>query len=201
MMEEVITHPLRLGPFAVLVATCLWLLAATRRVSREIGGSAYGFGGTSCQLWAQRLFRASVVGALLSTLGDAIHLGWMGVDAIAIVPEALIPVGMVMAVAGSVSTVVARSDMGRRWRVGVPEKDPDALVTTGLVALSRNPVFVGMLTLAAGLVLALPSPLMVASALGFWLACEMQLRDEERFLESAFGASYADYRRRVRRWL
>ncbi|MBC8130909.1 MAG: isoprenylcysteine carboxylmethyltransferase family protein [Rhizobiaceae bacterium] len=200
-MDEVFAHPLRIGPFVVLATTCFWLFVATRRVSREIGGKAYGFGGTARQRWAQRLFRASVAGALLATLGHAIRLGWVGVEAIAVVPTALVAAGLVLAMGGLVLTVVARSDMGRRWRVGVPEKDPEALVTTGLFALSRNPVFVGMLTLAAGLVMALPSALMIVSALGFWLACEMQVRDEERFLEGAFGPSYADYKQRVRRWL
>ena len=83
----------------------------------------------------------------------------------------------------------------------MPEAVPDALVTTGLFGVSRNPVFLGMLMLAVGLALALSSAVMIVCAAAFCLACEIQVRDEERLLENAFGAEYAAYRQSVRRWI
>ena len=109
--------------------------------------------------------------------------------------------GLALALGGSLLTMFAQSNMGRRWRVGVPDAAPDALVTAGLFGFSRNPVFLAMLTLAVGLAAALSSPVMIACAAVFWLACQIQVRDEERYLGDAFGAQYAAYRTQVRRWV
>lgn len=201
MIEEVFSHPLRVGPFAILAAAVAWLGVATWHVSRQTGASVYGFGSSVRQRWAQRLFRAAVAGALLATLAHAIPLPFAAVVPLPGLPLSLRPGGMLLAVFGAIVTVFARSDMGRNWRVGVPRSDPNALVTDGLFALSRNPVFVGMLTLTAGLTAAVPSPAMIVCAAAFWAACRMQVRDEEAFLERAFGEDYRSYRRRVRRWI
>lgn len=87
--------------------------------------------------------------------------------------------GLALVVGGQVLTLFAQPGMGRRWWVGVPETAPDALVTTGLFGLSRNPVFLGMIAKAVGLEVAVPSPAMIACAVAFWIACEIQVRDEE----------------------
>lgn len=193
----------RFGPFAILLATLAALTVTTRRTSGGIGRKAYGFGKSRSQRLAQWLFRCSIAAALVVT---GIHA--LGSETIAIWP--LSPgeyngptfslVGVIAAAAGAVLAVCAGSGMGRRWRVGVPEEAPDALVTTGLFRFSRNPVFLGMITVALGLTAAVPADLMVVAALAFWVACEMQVRDEEEFLLSAFGTEYRDYMARVRRW-
>ena len=184
---------LRFGPLVLLAGTCLWLMLATRRTSSAIGRKVYGFGGSGRQRLAQGLFRFSVIGALFGSASHAIGLAGA--------PFQLRLAGLGMALLGSLLTVFAQSDMGRCWRVGVPEAVPDALVTTGLFGVSRNPVFLGMLMLAVGLALALSSAVMIVCAAAFCLACEIQVRDEERLLENAFGAEYAAYRQSVRRWI
>jgi len=192
---------LRIGPAIVLAVTVAWLALATRRTSREISGRAYGFGRSLRQTLARVLFAAAVIGALV-----ALGLNAAGSASAAIAPlageaYAVRLSGLALAIAGQVLTVVARSEMGRRWRVGIPDEAPDALVTTGLFGLSRNPVFLGMLAMAAGLSVAVPSPTVIACALAFWVACEVQVRDEERFLERSFGPAYTAYRSAVRRWI
>lgn len=76
-----------------------------------------------------------------------------------------------------------------------------ALVTSGVFGVSRNPIYLAdVLLVAAGAALTgrwwswLGVPAFVA-------AIEPQLRAEERALTATFGADYADYRARVRRWL
>ncbi|MCK5931696.1 Phospholipid methyltransferase [Fulvimarina manganoxydans] len=192
---------LRFGPLVFLAATCLWLMVATRRTSSEIGRKAYGFGGSTRQQVAQGLFRVSVVAALLSTAGHAAGLDWAVLVPLFADPAWMRYAGLALALGGSLLTMFAQSNMGRRWRVGVPDAAPDALVTAGLFGFSRNPVFLAMLTLAVGLAAALSSPVMIACAAVFWLACQIQVRDEERYLGDAFGAQYAAYRTQVRRWV
>jgi len=193
----------RFGPFAILLTTLGLLALKTLLTSAAIGHGAYGFGRSGRQRLAQWLFRLSVASGLVGTglwaaksgsiilwpLSEGERNGfWMSLA------------GLVAAAAGASLAVFASSDMGRRWRVGVPDQAPDALVTTGLFRFSRNPVFCGMLMIALGLAVAVPADLMVGAALAFWVACELQVRDEEEFLMSVFGNEYRDYMARVGRW-
>ncbi|MCM2505700.1 isoprenylcysteine carboxylmethyltransferase family protein [Aureimonas altamirensis] len=191
---------LRFAPVVLLVLVGLWLLLATRRTSRAIGINAYGFGGTRRQRTAQFLFRLGVGGGLLAAAAFAARIAWPGLQPLSqhVAHQAL---GLFIATCGLGLIVIAQTDMGRRWRVGVPTTAPDELVTCGLFRYSRNPVFVGMLAMALGLSIAVLSPPMIAAAICFWLACELQVRDEERFLEGAFGDVYRSYKREVRRWI
>ncbi|WP_279483873.1 isoprenylcysteine carboxylmethyltransferase family protein [Aureimonas sp. SK2] len=200
-MRTAVADLLRFGPAIVLAVTVAWLALATRLTSLEIGERAYGFGLSRRQRLARMLFAIAVVGALA-----ALGLHAAGSRSTLFAPlagevSAVRLLGLAVAVSGQVLTVVARSEMGRRWRVGIPDTVPDALVTTGLFGLSRNPVFLGMLTMAAGLAVAVPAPAVLVCALAFWIACEVQVRDEERFLERSFGPAYTAYRSAVRRWI
>lgn len=200
-MSGAVDQILRFGPPIVLGVTALWLFIATRRTSAAIGGRAYGFGASLRQRLARLLFGGSIVGAALALAAHA-----AGSTAAFVVPlfggaPLLRLAGLALAFGGQALTLFAQGDMGRRWRVGVPEAAPDALVMTGLFGFSRNPVFLGMLAMAAGLAIAVPSPAMIAVALGFNAACEVQARDEEHFLAGAFGLAYDAYRGAVRRWI
>lgn len=85
----------------------------------------------------------------------------------------------------------------------VPSNQPvRALVTTGIHGLSRNPIYVGMSVLYAGIGIAARSPwvLILAPPLLIILRYAVVAR-EEAYLERRFGDSYRDYKARVRRWL
>jgi protein-S-isoprenylcysteine O-methyltransferase Ste14 len=200
-MTAAVDDLLRFGPAVVLAVTAAWLALATRRTSREIAGRVYGFGRSLSQRLARVLFAAAVVGGLAALALHAAESASAAFAPLAGEASAIRLAGLALAVAGQVLTVAARSGMGRRWRVGIPDEAPDALVTTGLFGLSRNPVFLGMLAMAAGLAVAVPSPTVITCALAFWIACEIQVRDEERFLERSFGPAYTAYRCAVRRWI
>ncbi len=90
-----------------------------------------------------------------------------------------------------------------RHRTGLlPGQPTHALIETGPYRLSRNPLYVGLLTLYVGVALLLPTfwglvLIPTAVLLVHWGA----IRPEERFLHERFGASYDGYAGRVRRWL
>jgi protein-S-isoprenylcysteine O-methyltransferase Ste14 len=77
-----------------------------------------------------------------------------------------------------------------------------ALVTTGIHGWSRNPIYVGMFLLYAGIGLAARSPwvLVLTLPLAITLRYGVVAR-EEAYLERRFGDAYRDYKARVRRWL
>lgn len=77
-----------------------------------------------------------------------------------------------------------------------------ALVTAGMHGWSRNPIYVGMFLVYAGIGIAARSPwiLLLALPLAITLRYGIVAR-EEAYLELHFGDAYRDYKARVRRWL
>lgn len=83
-----------------------------------------------------------------------------------------------------------------------PDRPDAALVEAGPYRFSRNPVYLGLLVLAAGLALRWGD-------LWGWLAViashlmldRLVVAKEEAYLAARFGAAYEAYRGRVRRWL
>lgn len=104
---------------------------------------------------------------------------------------------LALAVAGAVAWRFKRAGTTIK-----PFQRSSALVTDGLFAYSRNPVYLGMVVGLLGIVLALGSlgPLLVVPPFVYILQSRF-IFAEERMLEDAFGEAYLDYCRRVRRWV
>ena len=98
-------------------------------------------------------------------------------------------------------TAYAQFAMGNSWRIGIPQGDAPPLRTHGPFALSRNPVFLGMLTFVLGMTLWSASAVTVSILVATYLSLEIQIRGEESFLERAHADAYRAYRARVRRWI
>jgi protein-S-isoprenylcysteine O-methyltransferase Ste14 len=76
------------------------------------------------------------------------------------------------------------------------------LVTTGIHGRTRNPVYLGLLLMYAGIGLALRSPWILALALPTAAAIRYGVvAREEAYLDRRFGDAYRDYRARVPRWV
>lgn len=84
---------------------------------------------------------------------------------------------------------------------GMSQGRPERLVTTGVYARTRNPMYLGHLVFLTGLTLVTRSPVALATtaALVPWFD-ERARRDHERLIE-IFGSPYEEYARRVPRWL
>jgi protein-S-isoprenylcysteine O-methyltransferase Ste14 len=85
----------------------------------------------------------------------------------------------------------------------VPSNQPvRALVTSGIHGWSRNPIYVGMFLIYAGIGLVVRSPWVLILALPLAIALRYGVvAREEAYLERRFGDAYRDYKARVRRWL
>ena len=85
----------------------------------------------------------------------------------------------------------------------VPTNEPTrALVTTGIHAWSRNPIYVGLFLVYGGIGIAARSPwaLILMLPLAVTIRYGVVAR-EEAYLERRFGDVYRGYNSRVRRWL
>lgn len=105
------------------------------------------------------------------------------------------------------SAVLVLAALAAFWqaRTTINPMHPDraaTLVTHGIYRYTRNPMYLslGLLLLAYAIrldsVAALGGPMVFAA-----YVTRFQVMPEERALEAKFGAQYADYCRRVRRWL
>ena len=85
----------------------------------------------------------------------------------------------------------------------VPSNQPvRALVTTGIHGWSRNPIYVGMFLVYAGIGLAARSAWILVLTLPLAIALRYGVvAREEAYLERRFGDAYREYKARVRRWL
>ncbi len=83
-----------------------------------------------------------------------------------------------------------------------PFQESSALVTAGLFAYSRNPIYVSMVAALLGIFVALGSltPIVIVPPFIYIIQTRF-IAAEERMLEDTFGDAYRDYRNRVRRWI
>jgi protein-S-isoprenylcysteine O-methyltransferase Ste14 len=93
----------------------------------------------------------------------------------------------------------------RRARTTVNPLKPEtsaALVTRGVYSFTRNPMYLGMVLVLIGWAAYLSSVWsLLGPALFILYIARFQIVPEEKVLDRLFGASFAEYRRRVRRWI
>ena len=84
---------------------------------------------------------------------------------------------------------------------GMSQGRPERLVTSGVYAHTRNPMYLGHLVFLSGLTLLTRSPVATAvtAVLTPWF--DERARADERRLTELFGEPYREYAGRVPRWL
>ncbi|MEI7445884.1 MAG: isoprenylcysteine carboxylmethyltransferase family protein [Burkholderiales bacterium] len=150
-----------------------------------------------------RAFRAVMAGVALLVVAEAVGAGGVlrfgTVDALD--APAVRATGWAILWASLTWLVAAQHQMGRSWRIGIDEARGTELVTRGLFAWSRNPIFLGLRTTMLGLFLVLPCGATLALGVAAELLMQVQVRLEEAHLAARHGERYADYARTVARWL
>jgi len=109
--------------------------------------------------------------------------------------------GLALCCVAVVGFALTLASFGDSFRVGIDEKEPDNLVTGGMFAISRNPIYVCFLLFFTGLFLIHRNIVIALSVVLFALAIHRQVIREETFLSAHYGAAYEAYRSRVRRYL
>jgi protein-S-isoprenylcysteine O-methyltransferase Ste14 len=108
--------------------------------------------------------------------------------------------GVILVTAGCVVFVWAFVSFGNSWRVGVDLKTPGALVTSGIFAFSRNPIYVFLDLWFVGIFLINGRLVFLIFAVLAMLAMHYQMIQEEKFLSKRHGQEYEDYRARTGRY-
>ena len=90
---------------------------------------------------------------------------------------------------------------GRSFRVGIDVEHPDALVTSGAFAFSRNPIYTAFAFILSGQFLVFPNWILLVYLLAGFALFHRQALREEAYLKSHYGDEYIRYCRKVRRYL
>jgi len=109
--------------------------------------------------------------------------------------------GIACCAAGLLLLFFSLISFGKSFRIGIDRDHPGKLVTTGVFAVSRNPVYVAFWFVLVGQFFLFSHPiLLVYLVAATWLFHRQVLREEE-FMKRRYGGEYSDYCRRVRRYL
>lgn len=109
--------------------------------------------------------------------------------------------GLIFCLGGLLILVWSIISFGDSFRVGIDTDQPAELITTGVFAISRNPIYVGFWFFLLGQFLVFPNwILLLYIGAATWLFHRQVLREEE-FLKEHFGGEYAEYVNQVRRYL
>jgi protein-S-isoprenylcysteine O-methyltransferase Ste14 len=110
----------------------------------------------------------------------------------------ILVVGTLLTAAGVAFAVWARIAIGTNWSAEVTVKEGHDLITTGPYALTRHPIYTGILLAFVGTTIVVGEWravfCLVLLAASFWY----KLGIEERVMRETFGAAYDAYARRVK---
>ena len=102
---------------------------------------------------------------------------------------------------GLIPFILAFINFGSSWRIGIDRKTPGELVTGGIFAVTRNPIYVAFILFFFGIFLINGAWFFLIFALLAIVAIHFQILREEEFLKKQYGESYVDYCRRAARYL
>jgi protein-S-isoprenylcysteine O-methyltransferase Ste14 len=180
-----------------LVVAVVWRALLQWRRTGDTGLRVLSAPG-SPEWWAGLLF---VAAPPLGALGPVTALA--GLEPFPALTHPLLQgAGAALAVTGIAATFWAQGQMGASWRIGVDRDERTDLVTGGVFAVVRNPIFTAVLSAGLGLALMVPNGPAVAGWLLLLVAVEVQVRVvEEPHLRGVHGTSYDGYAASTGRFL
>jgi protein-S-isoprenylcysteine O-methyltransferase Ste14 len=180
---------------AILSAGGIIFFAAmlkARRESRAAGAATRRSGASAAGIALQ------MIGFAAAGLGP-IHASLAATSAAALLQAALVAALMLPCV---LLFLAATRAMGANWSVVARMRAGHELVTAGVFAHVRHPIYVAMALFLLALALAFGHLAnLVAAVPLFALGTAIRVRAEERLLRAEFGGAYDDYAARVKRFL
>jgi protein-S-isoprenylcysteine O-methyltransferase Ste14 len=109
-------------------------------------------------------------------------------------------VGVALFASALVWVLIAQLQMGVSWRIGIDHARATAIVSHGLYAWSRNPIYLGTRVALLAALLMVPTAITIAATVALEVLIQLQVRLEEQHLMQQHGDGYRAYCARVRRW-
>lgn len=188
-----------IGTFFVIFA----LRALHLRLVRRINPIAVGRGKKGFALVFELVAFAGLVVWMIAVVLTASHAGFVDVNRLNLQlfeSDIARAAGIAVVALSMVVFALAFLSFGNSWRVGLDRQTPGALVTTGIFAVSRNPIYVAMDLWFIGIALMNGTLFFVVFAVLAAAALHWQMLREERFCAELYGEPYVDYRARIARY-
>jgi protein-S-isoprenylcysteine O-methyltransferase Ste14 len=132
----------------------------------------------------------------------AINLGWPHWVTPAIFnSETLGWVGIAAGITGLIVLATSIVAFGDSFRIGIDEGTKDSLVTSGIFAVTRNPIYVAFALVLLCQLLVFQTWFFLIYLIAATLLFHRQVLLEEKFLEQRYGKQFDAYRKKVRRYI
>lgn len=187
---------------ALLLVAAFWLLDGYMRARiqrHHTGDSGIRIPRTPKQWWARGTLAS---GMLLPGIAAPIA------ELIGLPPIPLLDhwpsrvAGIMLAALSVLAAFGAQRAMGPSWRTTVDPTERPPLVTTGIFAIVRNPIYTSINVMVIGLTFAVPNAMALAGVVMIIIGSQLQVRlIEEPYLRQIHGPAYHDYTCRVGRFL
>jgi protein-S-isoprenylcysteine O-methyltransferase Ste14 len=158
--------------------------------------------------FTKRAVRRQPTGARLFTLATALTgfvlLGssWFTHSWLAtrFLPEAeqLELAGLILTVVGCMFAIWARITLGGNWSAQATVKAGHQLITGGPYAVTRHPIYTGLVTAAIGTAIAVGELRCILGMMLIVLAFTIKMSQEEKLMMLTFPEAYPRYRERVK---
>ena len=110
-------------------------------------------------------------------------------------------IGVLLCASGLCLMVASLASFGSSFRVGIDTEHPSSLITWGIFAYTRNPIYVAFGAVLLGEFLIQPRWLLLLYLAAGIALFHRQVLREEAYLQRQYGAEFTAYRARVRRYL
>jgi protein-S-isoprenylcysteine O-methyltransferase Ste14 len=102
---------------------------------------------------------------------------------------------------GIVLLVWALVSFKKSFRIGLAENSAEGLITSGVFAISRNPIYVAFAIMLISQFLIFPSWILLLYIFLGILLFRRQILKEEAFLKEQYGDEFIKYSEQVKRWV
>src|SRR5262245_11285685 len=170
----------------IIVARIVYL-----RLSKNINPVAIGGGKKGLVLAVELLSFVGLVVWIAEVLITALHSSFRLSSSLLQAPllqsDFVSLIGCAVVTVSFVGFLLAFISFGDSWRIGFDTRTPGALVTTGICAYTRNPIYGGMILWFLGIFLIDKGLIFLLFALLAMFAIHWQILQEERFLTNLYG--------------
>lgn len=106
-------------------------------------------------------------------------------------------IGVILIVSGIIVTYMGIQGLRLRYSRDSYAKNNEGLVTTGIYAYTRNPMYLGATILILGIFILLSYTFILISTILFLILFYLTAKSEEKQLEEKYGKSYRKYKSKV----
>ncbi len=110
-------------------------------------------------------------------------------------------IGVIFGIVGVLIFGITVYTMRDSWRAGIQHNAKTALVSSGIFRISRNPAFLAFDMIYLSMLLMFFNWILFLFSLLAMIMLHLQIRQEEKYLQTIFGEEYIKYKKYTKRYI